>query len=164
MTGFEVKSGRSVPVISGIVVRQEDAEIVKMAWTEVEDDRRRKKQAAEERMYKRLWRELITNIVVKQNIMLGNDMGCGVEIEVEDKDEQKDEGGARRQGKGKRIKTNKRKSRNTTDSEKSNGKGEKKKQPSENRMSPKETRLSGIHTHDFPESKYRCISEAENLW
>jgi len=30
MTGFEVKSGRSVPVISGIVVRGEDAEIVKM--------------------------------------------------------------------------------------------------------------------------------------
>eukprot|EP00466_Bigelowiella_natans_P001675 jgi/Bigna1/140277/aug1.55_g14985 len=170
MTGFEVKSGRSVPVISGIVVRGEDAEIVKMAWAEVEEDRRRKKQAAEDRMYKRLWRELITNIVVKQKIMLGTDIGYGVEIEVEEKeDEQKDGGGGGGgggEGRTTSTKMSTKKSRKTTGSK--NGKKEKerkkKKEPREPRTSPKEKSLSGIHTHDFPESKYRCIDKAENLW
>mmetsp|Transcript_10014 Transcript_10014/g.15011 ORF Transcript_10014/g.15011 Transcript_10014/m.15011 type:complete len:431 (+) Transcript_10014:170-1462(+) len=74
MTGFEVKSGRSLPVISGIVVLEDHKDLILTAWKQMEAERKRKLEEAKVRKNLRLWRSLIRKTIIHQKVMSGENV------------------------------------------------------------------------------------------
>ncbi|GAB5359145.1 hypothetical protein AAMO2058_000519400 [Amorphochlora amoebiformis] len=71
MTGFEMKSGRSVPVISGIVVHKRDSDIVVAAAKQLEAERLRKQAESKKRALRNAWRDLIRRLTIRQKVFSG---------------------------------------------------------------------------------------------
>jgi xeroderma pigmentosum group C-complementing protein len=74
-TGFEFKAQRAVPVIEGVIVAEENEGLVLEAWTEAEEERRKKEEGKREKICLGLWRKFLMGLRIIKKVRedYGND-------------------------------------------------------------------------------------------
>ncbi|KAL8728652.1 MAG: hypothetical protein Q9181_005281 [Wetmoreana brouardii] len=68
VTGFEFGKQRAVPVITGVVVAQENRELVVSEWERDEEERRRKEEGKRERLALGMWKKLLVGLRIIERV------------------------------------------------------------------------------------------------
>ena len=69
MTGFEFGNKRAVPVCTGVVVAAENEKKVKAAWTEWNEEQKRKEEGKMEKICLDLWRKMVMGLRIRERIV-----------------------------------------------------------------------------------------------
>ncbi|KAL9593072.1 MAG: hypothetical protein Q9179_006117 [Wetmoreana sp. 5 TL-2023] len=68
VTGFEFGKQRAVPVITGVVVAEENKELVVREWERDEEERRRKEEGKRERLALGMWKKLLVGLRIIERV------------------------------------------------------------------------------------------------
>lgn len=78
VTGFEFGNKRAVPVCTGVVIAEENKDLLMNAWTKFNEEQRRKEETKMEKLVLDLWRKFVMGLRIREKV--NDTYGNGVEL------------------------------------------------------------------------------------